>query len=166
MTVTAAQVLGDWLTARKAVHTAEWIHVGGINLLRVEIDPRSPVKSRALESCLELITVRDMICGQFRASDPYYRLSVRGWMRDWAPDDDSGQVVIVVAYHRQNEWGSAQLVRQHIHEQNARVLVGDLVELEEQAHGAAPVTTQADLDRRHHASGQDFCTIPGCEVCP
>lgn len=97
-------------------------------VISVELDATAPGKAQALARWLDLITVADMTCGQFHASDAQVRLNVRGQL-------PSGRLVIVILpFDERAERQQVATIRAGINGQRAGELVGRLAAIETQGN--------------------------------
>lgn len=92
----------------------------GFVIMKVELDPESPRKARALRRWADRIEICDAISGRYSKRDPYTRLHVRGTYGD-------GQLIIITClFARQAEVRQVATVAEHIRH-DPQVLIDALI---------------------------------------
>lgn len=104
--------------------SVEAISINGTDVLKVDLDGKSPRKARALLRWIDLITVWDMVAGKFRAGDAELRLNIRGQL------PRGGAVIVVVPFDELIEADQTSLINDSIKRQEPAELVRKLAAIE------------------------------------
>lgn len=109
--------------------SVEAISINGTDVIKVDLDGKSPRKARTLRRWIDLITVWDMVAGKFRAGDVELRLNIRGRL------PSGGPVIVVVPFDERFEADQTSLINDSIERQEPAELVGELAAIESSAAG-------------------------------
>lgn len=105
-------------------------------VIQVTLDVDAPRKAETLARWLDLLTVRDMVAGKFRASDDTVRLNLGGFFPTGTP------VVVVAPFHEETEAAQVALIYAQIEQQQPLDLVTDLMILDIPALSIRPPWAQ------------------------